>query len=399
MLTRLFADLAPQPDDPILGLNVIYRDDPRPEKVNLGVGVYLTDEGKIPLLSSVAEAERRMLERRQPHGYGPMEGLPPYCTAVKKLVFGEKTEGLERITTIQTLGGTGALQLGAAFAKSRLGLSESVVSNPTWGNHVSILSEAGLAVGRYAYYDAAANAVDFDALMADLKSLPAKTLVLMHACCHNPTGVDLTEENWRAVLEVVRERDLFPFLDMAYQGFGRGLEEDPYALRLFLASGVNFMAATSSSKNFGLYGERAGALHVVAETADEARTVESILKNLVRAEYSNPPFHGAAIVSEVLGDPELAAAWREEVKTCRERILAMREALSAEGERLGADLSFARRQCGMFSFTGFTKEEMVRLRTEFAIYGVENGRINVAGLSTRNVKYVAEAFAKVKADR
>ena len=398
MVTNLFSNLEPKPDDPILGISSAYRTDPRPEKVNLSVGMYLDDSGEVPLFRSVAEAEKRLLERKRPHGYGPMEGNPEFNASVKTLVFGDSTDHA-RIATLQTLGGTGALQVGSAFAYECLGLTRAVVSNPTWGNHIAILDEARLGVAKYRYYDAETQSVDYTGLVEDLKALPEKTLVVLHACCHNPTGVDLTLDQWKGILEVVEQGNLVPFLDMAYQGFGEGLDEDPAALRLFAQSGINFLAATSSSKNFGLYGERVGALHVVASTPEEAETIRSILKALVRCEYSNPPAYGGAIVAEVLNDPELFALWKSEVATARERILAMRAAFAQAGKACGADLSFALRQKGMFSYTGLTKAEMVRLREEFAVYGVENGRICVAGLTSKNVEYAAKAFAKVLADR
>lgn len=399
MLTNLFSDLSPRPDDPILGVARAFGEDPRADKVNLSVGVYLDDEGRIPLQPVVAEAEKRLLDSKAPHGYGPMEGLPKFCSAVKRLVFGDDPELLARICTVQTLGGTGALQLGAAFAQKNLNVTTGAVSNPTWGNHVAILKEAGLNVLRYAYYDAATLSVDREGFFAGLEALPERTLVVLHACCHNPTGVDITIDDWKRVLDIVEAKNLIPFLDMAYQGFGEGLEEDARALRMFAASGVSMMAATSSSKNFGLYGERAGALHVVGANETEAKVLKTILNALVRAEYSNPPRHGGAVVAEVLNDPELLPAWKAEVEGCRNRILAMRRALFEAGKAEGADLSFIIRQKGMFSFTGFTKEEMIRLREEFAIYGVENGRICVAGLNTKNVGKVAKVFAQVLKDR
>lgn len=395
MLSNLFSDLTPRPDDPILGVARAFDEDPRAEKVNLSVGVYLDESGQLPLMSVVAEAEKRILDAHKPHGYGPMEGLPAYCRAVKKLVFGEDDALLSRICTVQTLGGTGALQLGAAFAQKNLGVTTGAVSNPTWGNHVSILKEANLDVLRYAYYDQATLSVDREGFFAGLEALPERTLVILHACCHNPTGVDITIEDWTRVLDIVKAKNLLPFLDMAYQGFGEGLAKDAEALRMFAASGIPMLAATSSSKNFGLYGERVGALHVVAGNAEEAAVLKTILNALVRAEYSNPPRHGGAVVAEVLTDPKLFAEWKEEVDRCRGRILAMRRALFEAGEALGVDLSFIVRQKGMFSFTGFSREEMVRLRDEFAIYGVENGRICVAGLNTGNVARVAKAFATI----
>lgn len=397
LLEQVFQHLDPMPDDPILGLNELFKTDERPEKVNLGVGCYLTEAGNLPLLDVVEEAETRLSEKKLPHGYMPMSGIPKFCEAVKHLVFGEASPAVVegRITTIQTLGGTGALQLGAAFAHQYLGVAKAVVSDPTWGNHIAIFKGDGLTVSKYPYLNAAKDGVDFEAMLAALNEVEEGSLVLFHACCHNPTGVDLSHEEWRKVLEVVKARDLLPLLDMAYQGFGDGLEEDAFAMRLFAESGIRFMAATSCSKNFALYGERVGALHVVCGDKREAEVATSILKALVRAEYSNPPAHGANVVAEVLGDPELKKRWFKDVVEMHDRICEMRRALAEAGEAEGADLSFATKQKGMFSFTGLTPEEMDRLREEFAVYGVRNGRICVAGLNHRNVGYVAKAMAAV----
>ena len=397
MLEQVFHHLDPMPDDPILGLNELFKADTRPEKVNLGVGCYLNEAGNLPLLDVVEEAEGRLAAKKLPHGYMPMSGIPKFCEDVKRLVFGEAapavTEG--RITTVQTLGGTGALQLGAAFAHQYLGVAKALVSDPTWGNHIAIFKGDGLAVSKYPYLNATKDGIDFEAMMAALNEAEEGTLVLFHACCHNPTGIDLTHEEWREVLEVVKARGLLPFLDMAYQGFGDGLEEDAFAMRLFAASGIHFMAATSCSKNFALYGERVGALHVVCADKAEADTATTILKSLVRAEYSNPPAHGANVVAEVLGDAELVKSWKKDVVEMHDRIREMRRALEEAGRAEGADLSFATKQKGMFSFTGLTPEEMDRLREEFAVYGVRNGRICVAGLNHRNVGHVAKALAAI----
>lgn len=397
MLKSDFAALAPMPDDPILGLVDLFKKDPRAEKVNLGVGVYLNEEGKLPLMACVEEAEKRLLARRQPRGYMPMSGLPQYCAAVQQLVFGSTNPAVleGRISTIQTLGGTGALQLAAAFAHQFLGVNASVVSDPTWGNHISILKADGLEVGKYPYLSADRASINFEAFKASISALAPKTLVLMHGCCHNPTGLDFTEAQWREVAKIVAEKDLLPLLDMAYQGFGSGLEEDAFAIRLFTEEGLTFMAATSCSKNFGLYGERVGALHIVTASKKEADVVTSIMKRIVRQEYSNPPCHGGQIVAEVLGDEALQASWRAEVDGMRTRIRSMREALYEAGKAEGEDFSFSVKQHGMFSFTGLTAEEMDLLREKFGVYGVRNGRICIAGLNTRNVEYVAKSIAAV----
>ena len=398
MTHQYFAALEARPDDPILGLNVLYKQDTRDTKVNLGVGVFLDEEGRLPLMAAVGQAEARLVERGAPHNYIPMSGLPAYCQSLQALVFGADNEAVlsGRIATIQSLGGTGALHLGAMFAHLLLNLNQAVVSNPTWGNHITLFEHAGFTVGKYPYFDPTTKAVDFEGLMASLQALEPGTVVLLHACCHNPTGVDLTYDQWTQVIEVLQARDLFPFLDIAYQGFGSGLDEDATAVRRLAAAGMTFMVASSCSKNFGLYGERTGALHVVTPNAKEAAVVTSILKSLVRAEYSNPPTHGAAVVAEILTDDALRQVWVNKVTTMRTRILAMRHRLKEEGDKLNADLSFATRQTGMFSFTGLNKDQMLALRETFGVYGVTNGRICIAGLNENNVSYVAKALAGVR---
>lgn len=401
MQNELFSQLQPQPDDPILGLNEVFQKDERPEKVNLTVGAYLTDAGVMPLLPTVEEAARRVLARREPHAYIPMSGLPAYNESVRRLLFGaERAPALsERTATVQTIGGTGALYLAALFAKTVLGVKLVVVSDPTWGNHIAIFKLAGLEVATYPYYNRTLGGLRFDGMRSALSTLPANTMVLIHACCHNPTGVDLPRDAWSEVVKIVKERNLVPLLDIAYQGLGDGLDEDGYAPRLFADEGVAALVAASSSKNFALYGQRAGALHVLTRSNEEKRTVESILKSLVRSTYSNPPKFAGSVVAEVLADPELEARWRKEVDEMRERMVLMRRLFAEAGERHGVDLSFVVGQKGMFSFTGFTKEMMTELREKYAVYGVANGRICVAGLNRGNVEYAAEAFAKVLARR
>ena len=401
MQNELFSQLQPRPDDPILGLNEVFQKDERPEKVNLTVGAYLTDAGVMPLLPAVEEATRRVLARREPHAYIPMSGLPAYNESVRRLLFGaERAPALsERTATVQTIGGTGALYLAALFAKNVLGVKLVVVSDPTWGNHIAIFKLAGLEVATYPYYNRTKGGLRFDGMRSALSSLPANTMVLIHACCHNPTGVDLPKDAWSEVVKIVKERNLVPLLDIAYQGLGDGLDEDGYAPRLFADEGVAALVAASSSKNFALYGQRAGALHVLTRSNEEKRTVESILKSLVRSTYSNPPKFAGAVVAEVLADPELEARWRKEVDEMRERMVLMRRLFAEAGERHGVDLSFVIGQKGMFSFTGFTKEMMAELREKYAVYGVANGRICVAGLNHGNVEYAAEAFAKVLTGR
>lgn len=401
MQNELFSQLQPRPDDPILGLNEVFQKDERPEKVNLTVGAYLTDAGVMPLLPTVEEAARRVLARREPHAYIPMSGLPAYNESVRRLLFGaERAPALsERTATVQTIGGTGALYLAALFAKNVLGVKLVVVSDPTWGNHIAIFKLAGLEVATYPYYNRTLGGLRFDGMRSALSTLPANTMVLIHACCHNPTGVDLPRDAWSEVVKIVKERNLVPLLDIAYQGLGDGLDEDGYAPLLFADEGVAALVAASSSKNFALYGQRAGALHVLTRSNEEKRTVESILKSLVRSTYSNPPKFAGSVVAEVLADPELEARWRKEVDEMRERMVLMRRLFAEAGERHGVDLSFVVGQKGMFSFTGFTKEMMTELREKYAVYGVANGRICVAGLNRGNVEYAAEAFAKVLARR
>lgn len=401
MQNELFSQLQPRPDDPILGLNEVFQKDERPEKVNLTVGAYLTDAGVMPLLPTVEEAARRVLARREPHAYIPMSGLPAYNESVRRLLFGaERAPALsERTATVQTIGGTGALYLAALFAKNVLGVKLVVVSDPTWGNHIAIFKLAGLEVATYPYYNRTLGGLRFDGMRSALSTLPANTMVLIHACCHNPTGVDLPKEAWSEIVKIVKERNLVPLLDIAYQGLGDGLDEDGYAPRLFADEGVATLVAASSSKNFALYGQRAGALHVLTRSNEEKRTVESILKSLVRSSYSNPPKFAGSVVAEVLADAELEARWRKEVDEMRERMVLMRRLFAEAGERHGVDLSFVVGQKGMFSFTGFTKEMMTELREKYAVYGVANGRICVAGLNRSNVEYAAEAFAKVLAGR
>lgn len=401
MQNELFSQLQPQPDDPILGLNELFQKDERPEKVNLTVGAYLTDAGVMPLLPTVEEATKRVLARCEPHAYIPMSGLPAYNESVRRLLFGaERAPALsERTATVQTIGGTGALYLAALFAKNVLGVKLVVVSDPTWGNHIAIFKLAGLEVATYPYYNRTLGGLRFDGMRSALSTLPANTMVLIHACCHNPTGVDLPRDAWSEVVKIVKERNLVPLLDIAYQGLGDGLDEDGYAPRLFADEGVATLVAASSSKNFALYGQRAGALHVLTRSGEEKRTVESILKSLVRSSYSNPPKFAGSVVAEVLADPELEARWRKEVDEMRERMVLMRRLFAEAGERHGVDLSFVIGQKGMFSFTGFTKEMMAELREKYAVYGVANGRICVAGLNHGNVEYAAEAFAKVLTGR
>ena len=399
MSDSLFSRVGAVPDDPILSLTGKFLADPRSCKVNLGVGMYLNEDGVTPVLDVVREAKEAILKDQQPHTYIPQTGLPLYDSLVQKLIFGSDSEivATKRAVTVQTLGGTGALKLGVDLMRSACALTLGATSKPTWTNHNDILSLAGFKVTGYRYYNSETKTVDFEAMREDLLALPEKTLVILHACCHNPTGYDLEPSQWEEVIEICRARNLVPFLDMAYQGFKAGLEEDAQTIRLFAKSGLSFLAASSFSKSFNLYGERVGALTVVTQSEDEALRVKSHLKRCARANYSNPPSFGARIVERVLSDTEKFAAWEKELACMRNRILKMRQALADEMLALGAkrDFSFVTRQAGMFSFTGFTPEQVDRLAEEFGIYAVRNGRICVCGLNEHNVSYVARSFTSV----
>ena len=399
MSDALFSSLVAAPADPILGVSQRFRKDPRPQKVNLGVGAYMTDEGVTPVLDVVKEAETALAEACIPHSYLPISGLDGYGAHVQQMVFGETSEIVlsGRAATVQTLGGTGALKVGMDFMYHICGERVAATSLPTWGNHNAILGMAGYEIKHYRYYEASTNSLNFDAMIEDLKALPAKSLVVLHSCCHNPTGYDLTAEQWKVVIDVCQKGGLTPFLDMAYQGFREGLNEDAESIRMFAESGMSFLVATSFSKSFNLYNERIGALTVVCQSKAEADIVMTQLKAVIRCNYSNPPAHGAYIVERVLSDPAKCAHWKEELGGMRERIRSMRKALADEMARLGAkrDFSFVTRQAGMFSFTGLTPEQVERLAADYGIYAVKNGRICICGLNTRNVEYVAKSIAEV----
>ena len=394
-----FAGVQAAPRDPILGLNEQFAADTRTEKVNLGVGVYFDENGRMPLLNCVRTAEERLAQNLKPHAYLPIDGLPAYTAAVKKLVFGADSALLadKRVATVQGLGGTGGLKIGADFLRQLNPNAKALVSDPSWANHRALLTRAGFEVGTYRYYDAEKHGVDFDGMIADLKSAAPGTVIVLHACCHNPTGYDLTPAQWDTVLATVRERQLMPFLDMAYQGFAHGLSQDGAAVGKFAASGLSFLVATSFSKSFSLYGERIGALSVVCASADEAARVLSQLKVTVRTNYSNPPTHGAAIVAEVLDDEKLRNQWENELGAMRERIRTMREALVKGLKAAGVrrDMSFITEQVGMFSYSGLNKEQMLKLRSDFGIYGTDAGRICVAALNSKNIDYVCRCIAEV----
>ncbi len=399
MSTSVFDVVEMAPDDPILGLNEAFKTDPRKEKVNLSIGVYCTEEGKVPLLKVVEQTEKKLAEAGAPHTYLPISGIPAFTSGVQKLIFGPDSEVVKtkRAATVQSLGGTGALKVGADFLATVLKNPEAVVSAPTWQNHVAIFESAGFKVGSYPYYDKKTGEIDFPAMLECLKGLKKDTVVILHACCHNPTGVDLTQEQWAQVVDVCRDKGLIPFLDIAYQGFGAGLNEDAGSIRQFADSGIPFFVSNSFSKSFSLYGERIGALTVVCKSEEEAKRVNSKLKSVIRANYSNPPAHGAKIVSAVLNDPVLLQQWHEDLKGMRERIKEMRhllaEALKKEGAKV--DFSFIEDQNGMFSFSRLTPEQVQRLKDEFGVYAVKSGRICVASLNKANVDYTAKAIKEV----
>ncbi len=393
----LFSAVEMAPADPILGLTEKFKADTDPRKANLGVGAYQNAEGKLPLLACVAEAEKRIAATPQPKPYLPIDGLGAYNAYVKELVFGAGSPVIERTATVQSLGGTGALRVGAEFLKKIAAGATVLISDPSWENHKALFTAAGYPVESYRYYDAATRGIDIEGMVEDLRAAAPGTIVVLHACCHNPTGYDLDADQWGTVIEVVTAGGLIPYLDMAYQGFSQGLEEDAQVVRRFADAGLQFVCSTSFSKSFSLYGERDGALSVVCGDPDEAKRVLSQLKPVVRTLYSNPPTHGAKIVATVLGDPELRAQWEVELGEMRDRIKEMRAALVAGLSAAGItdDVSFITDQVGMFSYSGLSKDQMVRLREEFHVYGTDKGRICVAALNPGNVEHVAQSIASV----
>ncbi|WP_430391740.1 aromatic amino acid transaminase [Dyella sp. 20L07] len=395
----LFASVEMTPGDPILGLTEAYLADARPGKVNLGVGIYYDEQGRIPLMRAVREVEQALALEAKPRGYLPIDGLPAYNQATQKLVFGAESPLLAagRVATSQTIGGSGALRIGADLLKKVLPNAKVAISNPSWENHRVVFSAAGFDVVDYAYYDAATHGLDFAGMLADLGKLEPGTVVLLHACCHNPTGVDLTTEQWKQVVALVKDRGLMPFIDMAYQGFDKGIDADATAVRLFGESGIDsFVVANSYSKSFSLYGERVGALSIVGKDRDEALRVQSLVKRTIRSNYSSPATHGGALVAGVLNSSELRAVWEQELGEMRERIHAMRagmvEKLAAAG---AAQYGFIQQQAGMFSYSGLSKAQVDRLREEYAIYAIGTGRICVAALNRVNLDTVVSAVAAV----
>jgi aromatic-amino-acid transaminase len=398
-LSSILASVQMAPKDPILGVTETFNADRNPAKVNLGVGVYYDDNGKVPLLECVRLAELQLTEKSAPRSYLPIDGLPAYDKAVRELVFGADSAPVKenRVVTIQALGGTGGLKVGADFLRRLLPQAQVWISDPSWENHRALFENAGFTVNAYPYYDAATHGVKFDAMIAALNALPAGSIVVLHACCHNPTGVDLTEDQWTAVIGAVASRGLVPFLDIAYQGFGDGIAEDGRVVRRFAEAGSPVFVSNSFSKSFSLYGERVGSISVVATSSEEAARVLSQMKRTVRTNYSNPPTHGGQIVATVLTTPELRATWERELAQMRERIRQMRRQFveKLKARKPGANFDFVIRQRGMFSYSGLSKEAVTRLREEFSVYAIDTGRICVAALNSRNIDHVVDAVAKV----
>jgi aromatic-amino-acid transaminase len=395
----LFSAVEMAPRDPILGLNEQFAADTNPQKVNLGVGVYYDDNGKLPLLDCVRQAEKQLLEAPKARGYLPIDGIVAYDQGVKNLVFGADSEPVKsgRVATVQALGGTGGLKVGADFLKRLNPNAKVLISDPSWENHRALFAQAGFTVEAYPYYDAATRGLNFDGMLGALNAASAGTVVVLHACCHNPTGYDITPAQWDQVVAACKARGLVPFLDMAYQGFGHGIAEDGAAVAKFTASGQTFLVSTSFSKSFSLYGERVGALSVLCTDKSEADRVLSQLKIMIRTNYSNPPTHGGTVVATVLNTPALRALWEQELGGMRVRIKQMRSALVERLKAAGVqqDMRFITDQIGMFSYSGLSKDQMVRLRSEFGVYGTDTGRMCVAALNSKNIDYVCQSIAKV----
>jgi len=395
----MFEHVPPFAGDPILSLNEDFQKDPRPNKINLSIGIYFDDAGRIPVMDSVRRAEAAVVAKSGPKPYLPIEGAANFRAAVQALLFGAGHEAVRsgRIATIQSVGSSGGLKVGADFIKTYFPASQVWVSDPTWDNHRSMFEGAGITVNTYPYYDGATGGLRFDAMLEALRTLPPKSIVLLHACCHNPTGVDLTREQWAALIPVLRERSLIPYLDLAYQGFGDGIEADAHAARALAEAGLSFFIANSFSKSMSVYGERCGALSVVCPDAAQAANVLGQLKFTIRRNYSSPPIHGGQIVATVLTDPALRRDWEIELGAMRERILAMRRKLHGvlSAKVPGRNFDYFLTQRGMFSYTGLSAAQVDRLREEHALYMVRSGRICVAGLNSGNVEATAVAMAAV----
>lgn len=397
----MFSHVEHYAGDPILGLMDKFAKDTRETKVNLGVGVYYDDDGKLPVLATVQKAEAQIANPVKPRPYLPMDGLVGYRTACQNLLFGKNAKVLaeKRVATTATIGGSGALKVGADFIKKWFPTAKCYVSKPTWGNHISIFEGAGIEVGEYPYYDKDTNGVKFDEMVAFFNSLNKHDVVLLHPCCHNPTGIDLTNAQWDTLLDVVKTKELIAFMDIAYQGFGEDMDKDAYAIRKAVDLGLSLLVSNSFSKNLSLYGERVGGLSVVCPTEDEAKIVQGQLQFTVRRIYSSPPSHGGHVVDIVMNDEQLFNDWVQEVYAMRDRIREMRQKLRdvLESKVQGRSFEYLTTQQGMFSFTGLTPEQVQRLQDEFAVYMVSNGRMCVAGLNSKNIDYVANAMASVLA--
>ena len=395
----MFTAVEMAPRDPILGLNEQFNADSNPTKVNLGVGVYYDDSGKLPLLQCVRAAEKAMANAPTARGYLPIDGIAAYDAAVKSLVFGADSDAVKssRVATIQAIGGTGGLKVGADFLKRLSPNAKVMISDPSWENHRALFTNAGFEVQTYPYYDAAKRNINFEGMLASIKAAAPGTIMVLHACCHNPTGYDITAAQWDQVIAAVKSGNLVAFLDMAYQGFGHGIAEDGAVIGKFVAAGLNFFVSTSFSKSFSLYGERVGALSVLCQSKEEAERVLSQLKIAIRTNYSNPPIHGGAVVAAVLNTPDLRALWETELAEMRVRIKQTRSLLVEKLKAAGVkqDMSFITTQIGMFSYSGLTKDQMIRLRSEFGVYGTDTGRMCVAALNSKNIDYVCAAIAKV----
>lgn len=398
-MSSLFANVEMAPRDPILGLTEAFNADTRATKVNLGVGVYQDASGKLPLLGAVKTAEKARVESAPARGYQPIEGAAAYNQAVQKLLFGEGSPIIAdgRCITFEALGGTGALKIGGDYLRRLLPQAKFYISDPSWENHRAVFETIGFTVEAYPYYDPDTKGVAFDKMKAYLNGLAANSIVLLHACCHNPTGADLSTEQWKEIVAITKAKSLVPFLDMAYQGFADGIEEDAVAVKLFAESGLPFLIASSFSKSFSLYGERVGSLTIVTSSKDESARVLSQVKRTVRTNYSNPPTHGGQVVATALASPELRALWEEELAGMRVRIREMRQALveKLKAQAPSHDFDFVIQQRGMFSYSGLTKAQVDRLREEYSIYAVDTGRICVAALNSGNIDYVVSAIAKV----
>ncbi|KGD85135.1 aspartate aminotransferase [Pantoea sp. PNA 14-12] len=395
----MFESISAAPADPILGLADLFRADDRPNKINLGIGVYKDETGKTPVLTSVKKAEQYLLENETSKNYLSIDGLPDFAHCTQELLFGKGNALISagRVRSAQTPGGTGALRVAADFLATQTSVKRVWVSNPSWPNHKNVFNAAGLEVCEYSYYDAVNHTLDFDSMLASLKEVKAGDVVLFHGCCHNPTGIDPTAEQWQQLAALSKANGWLPLFDFAYQGFARGLEEDAAGLRLFAASHQELIVASSYSKNFGLYNERVGAITLVASDAATADTAFSQVKYTIRANYSNPPSHGAAVVATILGNDALRTIWQQELSDMRQRIQRMRQLFVNTLAEKGAqqDFSFIIKQNGMFSFSGLTKDQVIRLREEFGVYAVNSGRVNVAGMTPDNMSALCEAIVAV----